>query len=735
MSLAPGTSIGPYSIVREIGRGGMGVVYLARDPRLDRDVAIKALPEHLAQDPERLARFQSEARILAQLNNPGVAGIHGIEEIDGRHFLILEYVEGESLAERLDRGALPVDEALETCAKIASGLEAAHEAGVIHRDLKPDNVRITPDYEVKVLDFGLAKSAEEPSGAGQDPSHSRSPTMTTPLAHSPTMPGVILGTAAYMSPEQARGRRVDKRTDIWSFGVVLYECLTGRNPFQGETVSDMLAKVLERDPDWDRLPPDTPPQVRALLRKCLQKDPTRRLRDIGDARIDVLDLITESGRVKAVVDESSTAPGRSYVVAASVVLGAVVIAVTLFFAMRTEIPSSENINVSLSAPVRRYSINLSPDAPLQRDETGRRRYGHSPFAGRLVPRLCRGYRTRNQQQLFLCRLDRLDDARPLAGTEAAVDASFSPDGQWIGFITNDRLKKVSVRGGAPITLCDISNNLGVSWGDDGNIVFATGRGIGLQRISASGGPVEDLMGESFMGSQGILAAAAPVSLPGGKSVLFMHITGFSVNGIRMAAFTLETGEVKILLEGAVPVAYHPTGHLIFSQESAVLAAPFDPDTLEITGPAVPVTEENMALMPMFNFPMLFSLSKEGTLVYVPGKEDAPEVSMNRTLVWVDQAGNEEPVGVPPRPYIYVDLSPDGTRVAVLFTDPQKPFGQMDIWILDLTREPVSQQRLTFAPHPGYNPMWTPDGRRIVFWCLKRQQIPSGINGGEWNRFL
>jgi serine/threonine-protein kinase len=323
--------------------------------------------------------------------------------------------------------------------------------------------------------------------------------------------------------------------------------------------------------------------------------------------------------------------------------------------------------------------------------------------------------------LFLRRLDQLDDAKPLAGTEHTSGAFFSPDGQWIGFFTNDKLKKVSIRGGAPITLCDISANMGASWGDDGHIVFSSGKG--LRRVSAAGGPVEELMDESFMESHGLLAAASPVILPGEKSVLFLHIAGISMNEIRLAALTLETGEVKFLLDGALPVTYHPTGHLIYIQERAVMAAPFDPGTLEITGPAVPMTEENMALMPVFNFPALFDFSTEGTLVYVPGTEDPPGVSVKRTLVWVDREGNEEPLGAPPRPYIYVDLAPDGTHAAVVVSDPQDPFDQGEIWILDLTRESVTRQRLTFDPHAYYFPMWTPDSQRVVV---------SGLREGAFN---
>jgi serine/threonine-protein kinase len=622
--------------------------------------------------------------------------------------MVIPLIEGDTLADRIERGPIPVSDALPIFAQIAEALEAAHEQGIIHRDLKPGNIKVSEDGKVKVLDFGLGKSIEYENETVSSESPTR---VATPDSTKMSQEGVILGTPVYMSPEQARGKPVDKRTDIWAFGCCLYEALTGTLPFEGETVSDTLAKVLERDPDWEVLPDDTPQAVRVLLHKCLQKDSNRRLRDIGDARIDVLDLITESGSVRAVAYESTPPPPprRSYMLAASVALGAVIIAAALFLALRTEVPPTE------SEPVRRYSINLSPDAPLlpaaDRSGTG---MALSPDGLLLVYVAQTGP---NQHQLFLRRLDQLD-ARPLAGTERAVSAFFSPDSRWIGFFTQDKLKKVSVLGGSPVTLCDIKANLGASWGGDGHIVFSSGLRQGVKRISAAGGPVEDLMDESFMESHGLLMVASPIVLPGGKSVLFTSVAGFSWSEIRIAALSLETGEVKFLVEGAVGGSYHPTGHLIYLQERAMMAAPFDPGRLEITGSAVPVTEENMELQRMFKFPILYDSSAEGTLVYVPDSEEPPEVSVARALVWVDREGNEEPIHAPPRPYREVELSPDGTHVAVVLTDLQDLSRTGDIWILDLTREPVTQQRLTYEPHGSFAPVWTPDGQRVVFGTLR-----------------
>jgi serine/threonine-protein kinase len=705
MSLSPGTRLGQFEIAELVGVGGVGEVYRATDTKLGRDVAIKILSGNFALDGKRLARFNREARLLASLDHPNICAVHDLQESDGTHFMIMPLIEGDTLADCIARGAIPVEQALPIFVQIAEALETAHEQGIIHRDLKPGNIKVSEDGKARVLDFGLGKAIEYESGTASSevPTRSRTPE-TTDMSQE----GVVLGTPVYMSPEQARGKPVDKRTDIWAFGCCLYEALTGDLPFKGETISDTLAKVLERSPDWELLPADTPWRVRDLLESCLEKDVRYRLRDIGDAWAALQRLITESGRVKAVVDESPTAPGRSYVVAASVVLGAVVIAVALFFALRTEVPPSESINVAVSASVRRYSISLSPDAPLQPmpmegPGTG---LALSPDGLLLVYVASTGPAT---QQLFLRRLDQLDDAQPIAGTEGAVNSFFSPDSQWIGFFTSDKLKKVSILGGASITLCDISMPFGASWADDGHIVFSSEFGQGLKRISAAGGPVEDLMDESFMESLGFLIVAGPVVLPEGRNILFTGAASLLLEDFQIAVLSLESGKVKFLLEEALCYGYVPTGHLLYGQAGAMMAAPFDTDTLQITGPAVSVIQADMELQPLFNFPFLFAFSTEGTLVYVPGSK---EVSMAHTLVWVDRGGNEELLEAPPRPYGHVDLSPDGTHVAVLL------FDELDIWILDLTRKSVTQQRLTFDHKVWGDPVWMPDSQKVVFRILR-----------------
>jgi serine/threonine-protein kinase len=705
-----GRKLTHYEIVEQIGAGGMGEVYRARDTKLDREVALKLLPADLAHDPERLARFQREARVLASLNHTNIAAIHGLEEAEGQSFLVMELAAGEDLSVRLTRGPLPLEDAFSVASQLTAGLEEAHDKNIVHRDLKPANIMIGPDGKVKILDFGLAR-AFAPESPGAEELHN-SPTITAAM----TQAGTILGTVAYMSPEQARGRPVDKRTDIWAFGCCLYEALTGKRPFRGETATDILAQIIELEPDWSALPKETPGRIRILLWRCLQKDPQRRLRDIGEARFEISETSSgPSGSIPALgstVDKPGITRTRHIVTAlTALVLGVLATSLVWNFKPTPVQDSAER------QPVRRFSINLSLDAPLNRARGGEEGMALSPDGLLLVYTASTGT---NQHSLFLRRLDKLDDAQPIAGTENAFAPFFSPDGQWIGFSTPDKLKKVSVQGGSPITLCDKSSAMGASWGEDGHIVFSSGFGQGLKRISAAGGPVEDLMDESFLQSNGLLLVGAPVVLPGGKSVLFAAVAGFSMEDVRIAALTLESGEVKFLLDGAAAASYHPTGHLIYGQEQAVMAASFDPGTLEITGPGVQVTEENMTMLPDFRAPTLFSLSAEGTLVYAPGSEDPGGISLVRTLVWVDREGNEEPVEAPPRAYRGVELSPDGTHVAV---DAQDPNGGADIWILDLTREPVPHQRLTFDPRWFYQALWTPDGQRVVF---------NSAGDGTWN---
>jgi serine/threonine-protein kinase len=710
MTLPNGTRLGLFEVCGLLGVGGMGEVYRAKDTKLGREVAVKVLPEEFARDIDRLARFEREAKLLASLDHSNIAAIHELQEADGVRFLVMQLVEGETLEDRIAKDAIPIDEALPLFAQVAEALESAHEHGVVHRDLKPANIKITDEGKIKVLDFGLAKAFEQdassPSSLGE--------TMALDSERDAVLTGEgkVLGTPAYMSPEQGSGRKVDKRADIWAFGCCLYEALTGKRPFQGSDATELMADIVKGEPAWEALPKETPARVRMLLWRCLQKNPQRRLRDIGEARFEITETSSDSSVAIPALRPTVDRPGITRAQLVVSVLTAVVLGGLIVGLGVRQFNSSP---VLQPEPIRRYSINLSPDAPLRPMEEDGSGTGLalSPDGLLIVYVADTGP---NQHQLFLRRLDRIDDARPLDGTENAVSAFFSPDSRWIGFVTHDKLKKVSVQGGSSVTLCDISANLGANWGDDGHIVFSAGFGQGLKRISAAGGTVEELMDESFMQSHGFLVAVAPIVLPGGRNVLFASVAGLSMSEVQIAAFNLETAEVKNLVAGAIGYGYHPTGHLIYMQERALMAAPFDAGRLEITGPAVPVTEDNMELQPMFDFPILFDISAEGTLVYVPGSEDPSEVSAARTLVWVDREGNEEPIHAPPRPYREVELSPDGTHVAVRFNDPLDSSDQEDIWVLDLTREPVTQQRLTYEG--AVAPLWTPDGQRVVFGALR-----------------
>ena len=677
------SQIGPYTIDREIGRGGMGVVYLAHDSRLDRAVAIKALPDHLAGDPDRLARFEREARTLAQLNHPNVAGIHGIEQHDGHKFLVLEYVEGEDLAERLDRGPLPIDEALETCIAIAQGLEAAHDAGIVHRDLKPANIKITPEGKVKVLDFGLAKATD---AAGSSILTQSALTMpTTP--HSPTVPGAILGTAPYMSPEQARGRSVDQRSDIWSFAIILYECLTGVGPFVGETMTDSIGAILHKDVDLALLPPGTPTQVRHLLRRCLQRDKNKRLRDIGDARLELEEALRSPGGAD---DAPPGTPARTrligrlaWPVAALLAIGAAYATWVAWIAPKP-----------VATPIR-LTADLGASAPF---ETGAGpHFALSPDGSKLV------FLAGSPAQLYVRPIDSLE-ARALDDTNDAVDPFWSPDAQWIGFYQDNKIKKVSVSGGAPLTLCDASGaHRGATWGDDNTIVFAPTTTSGLMRVPASGGVAQELTTPDREKRE--RSHRWPFFLPGSKYVLFTsQPQGSDFDDAVIEAVNLETGERTVVHRGGAYPIYSPSGHLLFGSRATLYAAPFNPKTLKVLAPPEPVlagltTEGN-------NGSAHFTVSGNGTLVYNSG-----EATVYRaTLITLDREGNTTTLEAQERGYTTAAVSPDGTRLAIqLLPEGASSF---DIWIYEIERHVLS--RLTFSEGEEMQPVWSPDGNWVVY---------------------
>ena len=674
-----GKTLSHYKVIEKIGQGGMGEVYRAEDTNLSREVAIKVLPEQFTKDPQRLARFEREAKLLASLNHPNIAAIYGFEEADNVRFLAMELVPGETLQERVAKGPLPVEEALEVCRQIAEGVEAAHEKGVIHRDLKPANVKVTPEGKVKILDFGLAKAFE-----GETPvtDISQSPTLTEEM----TRAGVILGTAAYMSPEQAKGKPVDKRADVFAFGAVLYELLTGRRAFEGETITETIAAVLKSEPDWEQLPSDVPWRIRDLLGRCLQKAVHDRLDGIANVRIEINMALEEPAMASPIGVGGAAQPERRQWVMA---LGLMVLtAIVTSLAIWSLMPSS----LLAPQPVTRFTITPPSAAPLRNS-----RYNDltlSPDGEHIV------YSALNQgtRQLYVRPMDGFT-AAALRGTEGVTrEFFFSPDGEWVVFTVGGILKKVSFVGGAPMTLSDATAQEGGSWGSDDTIVLAMGSPTGLYRVSANGGQLE-LLAEPDL-AKGQQGYQHPEILPGGNAVLFDIILGGSNH--QMAVLSLETGEYKILVEGGRNPRYAPTGHLVYelARTGTLMAVPFDPDSLEVTGGAVPILDG--VRHTLRDGSADYAFSSNGTLVYIGGGGGS-----GGTVVWVDREGNSEPLLGRQGAYFVPRLSPDGQRLAVTNISEGR-----DVWTYDLRRGVLS--RLTFDPGADLDPLWTPDGQRIVF---------------------
>jgi serine/threonine-protein kinase len=675
----------------------MGEVYLARDTKLGREVAIKVLPAAFAENKERLARFEREARLLASLNHPNIATIHGLEETDGVHFLVLEYVPGETLADRIERGAIPIDEALPLFKQIAEALEAAHENGIIHRDLKPANIKVTPEGKVKVLDFGLAKAlaAETPA---QD--LSESPTLTKDA----TETGILLGTAPYMSPEQARGKTVDKRTDIWAFGCVLYESLAGQKAFLGVTVADTIAVIVKTDPNWDNLPEAVPWRARELMRRCLQKDASLRLRDIGDARIEILEAIDPlSGTPTAapVSDAGIRTFARKHVL---LIAGlAALVAGTVGYQLQRFGPSSP-------PPVRRLAVTLPSSQQLVP--------GPGPSValspdGKTLVYLATEEGTR---RLYSRKMDE-PQAEAILGTEGAIRPFFSHDGQWVGFVARGKLRKVSMTGGPTHDICDIQRaGYGASWLADDTILVAASEREGLSRVSAAGGDVEILTAPVV--EDGEIGHYWPAGLPGGKAVLFTIWTGSPYDNSRIAVLSLETRKWHVLIEGGSCARYVPTGHLVYvrgGRGGTILAVPFDLNRLEVTGSPVPIVEDvqvNAQGIAHFDF------SHDGTLVHTNWMMGLSE------LVWVDRQGGTQPVTDVERNYAHPRLSPDGQRLAMtIFADD----ATYDIWTYDLARGTLARETFGLATAP----VWSLEGNWLVFGDdsepLSRKRV--GISGG------
>jgi len=686
MPLEARQELSHYRLVEQIGQGGMGVVWLADDTRLGRQVALKMLPEELAADPDRLARFDREARVLASLNHPNIGAIHGLEEDKDIRFLVLELVPGDTLAERLSSGPMKLEECLGVARQIAEALQAAHGAGILHRDLKPANIKITPDGKVKVLDFGLAKELTSPAASSD---LSLSPTITA----ASTQAGVIMGTAAYMSPEQARGQDVDQRTDVWAFGCLLFEMLTGRLAFGGPTVSDSLAAILEREPPVSELPQGTPTSVRRLVRRCLSKELDRRLCAIGDARIEIQEAL------EGTLDPEGT-PGpetgthRPFRVR-EILLGlAALIGLTLAAGLWILQPGQTR-----GPTTSRWVIPLAPG--LQVAIGGRSNpLAVSPQGTRIVY----AADLRGNPQLYLRDLDSLE-TRILPGTEGARNPFFSPDGEWVGFFSGSRLMKVSLQGGLPQTLCETPlDDLGGSWSAAGFIVFAQ-YGSGLSQVSAEGGSPQAVTTLDY--GLGEVQHRWPQILPDGEHVLF---TVASDKGSRVSVVSLASGERRSV-PGLVDVSrawYAPGGRLIYGQAGGLMAVGMNLDAVEAEGNSISVLEGVASVPDLGN--AYFAISESGTMVYVPGG-----ASGETELVWVDRQGQEISAVQEKASYMHVRLSPDG---GVATASVGSEVGPRRIMMYDLDRGTRS-----VLAKAGSNLTWNPDGREVFY---------SSNRSGSWN---
>ncbi|HVH29711.1 MAG TPA: protein kinase [Vicinamibacterales bacterium] len=670
MPLPTGTRLGPYEVLSLLGAGGMGEVYSARDAKLNRDVAVKVLPEAFGHDPDRLARFEREAQVLASLNHPNIGAIFGFEEsVDGVRALVLELVQGPTLADRIAEGPIRPPEALLIARQIADALEAAHEHGIIHRDLKPSNIKLRPDGTVKVLDFGLAK-AFAPDAMGVVPGDlSQSPTIAAPPG---TLVGVILGTAAYMSPEQARGKSVDRRTDIFSFGCVLYEMLAGHPAFQGDSVSEILARVIERDPDWSRLPAALPARMDELLRRCLEKDPRKRRRDMGDVRIEIEQALSDPRHEAAPpVDNRSGRRGRLAWIVATVLGVALAVTLARLYFFEPDPAPETRVDVSTPETSDPTSFAISPD--------GRRLVFVAFRSG--------------QPQLHLRSLD-ADTAQPLNGTEGATIPFWSPDGRSVGFFSNSQMKRIDLDGRLIQTLASALPGQGGTWGPDGVILFAPTQTGPLFRVPASGG--EPVAATRLAAGQS--AHRFPSLLPGGRQFLFYATGTTETRGIYLGSFASQ--ETARLTDADTAGVYVTPGWLLFARGGALVARRFDPVRRELNGDPVTVAESVAAVGP--SIPRGgFSVSATGVIAY------RTSITSLSQLTWFDRTGKVlGTLGEPDRASLNVELSPDGRRAAVLRTVQNNA----DVWLID----PARTMRFTVDTGTENYPVWSPDGDRIAF---------------------
>jgi len=668
MSLQEGQRLGPYRVVKLLGSGGMGEVYRATDTKLRRDVAIKVLPEGFAQDREHLARFEREAHLLASLNHPNIASIYGLEEDDGKRCLVLELVEGETLAERIAGTALPLDEALGIARQVAEALETAHEKGIIHRDLKPANVMITPEGNAKVLDFGLAKALAPET---PDPDMSLSPTMTAAA----TQVGMIMGTAAYMSPEQARGKPVDRRADIWAFGCVLYEMLVGGKPFAGTDVSEMMALIITQDPDLARLPTRLPTSIKDLIRRCLRKDVRMRLPDIGAARI----ALQEANEAPdAVATEGGASPRASSRLPLALALAAgLILGLLIAWGITAPPPAAD------SSPATHFELVLDPP-PAHWAMALSSNGGSVIYSGR----------REGERQLYVRDLGGYT-SRPLAGTEAGLWPVFSPDGQKLAFFSAGRLKTINLQGGGlPEPVCGVAGQiLGAIWTADNRIIYSTNVTVVPQQVNADGGEPEPV---SIIDLEDGAHVVMPRSLPGGRAIL-ATLAAPSLDGQRVVVLDLVTGELKILARGQDAIFVEPET-LLYIQKDRVMVAPFHPYTQELTGPERQAGLETPALSRSLyeEYARFYAAaSPSGTLLYPAGR-----FGLSSKTYWLDRDGETRPTGL------------EGAMPRLDSTDRYAVADvKGNVWLLDL-QEGLRTQ-VTFNATSTY-PMWTADNKKIIF---------------------
>jgi Tol biopolymer transport system component len=687
MPIHPGRRLGPYEILSSIGAGGMGEVYRARDTRLDRIVAIKVLPTHLADRSELRERFEREAKTIASLNHPHICVLHDIGQQDGIDYLVMEYLEGETLAQRLLKGALPLEQVLQYAIQISDALDKAQRKGVTHRDLKPGNIMLTKSG-TKLLDFGLAKLKQEITPANVQ--LSQLDTADEPL----TAKGTILGTLQYMAPEQLEGEEVDARTDIFAFGAVVYEMATRKRAFEGKTQASVISAIMSSDPaPMTSLQPMTPPTLDRLVKTCLAKDAEERWQTAADVTKQ-LKWIAEA--TAPAIAPSATPAARTRQLRRWVLVSGLACLVVAGFAGL----AVWNLKPPPVPPVSRSVFSLPPGQRLPAfAELGLPAVAVSPDGKHLIYVGIVG----GAPQLYLRSLDSFE-VMPMLGTEGAVEPFFSPDSQWVGFFAEGKLKKVSISGGGTLTLCDAPVPRGATWGANDTIIFAPTSTSGLSVVSAAGGTPQPLT--TVDSKKGETTHRWPEFLPGAKAVLFSNSTG-STGGAQVALYVLKTGERRVLIPEGMGPRYAHSGHLLYAQGGKMdvqggnlMAVPFDLGRLEVTGPAVPAIE---GVMTGPGAPAQYGVSDNGALVYIPAGVQAPP----RRLVWVDRKGTEQPIPAPAHAYFAPRLSPDGRRVALAIDE-----SETHNWLYDLTRDVLT--RLTFEGHYNGGPTWTPDGKRIAF---------------------